>query len=374
MSNDRRDFLRLSLATGAALSAPASLFAREAALQGEPSKKLKLLVFGGTGFIGPKLVDYALSRGHEVTLFNRGRTNTHLFADLPKVIGDRDPDKGEGIKGLAEGEWDVVFDDNGYYPRHVKASAELLAGRVQHYIYVSSVSAFAGFGKSGQDEDAPLAQLADPTVETMGASFENYGGLKVLCERAVQAAYPQGATVVRPGYIVGPGDPTDRFTYWPVRIDRGGDALIPGTKEDPVQVIDVRDLSEWMVHLAEKRTLGVFNACGPAEPLAWGKVIDACVAASAKPAKLHWVSTEELQGENTPPLPIWAPPGGEEGGVHTVSNARAVAAGLGFRPIALTVSDTLGWFQSLPAERQAALKAGLAPADEERILKALGSI
>lgn len=370
----RRDFLRLSLAAGAALGAPASVFARASAPQGEPAKKLKLLVFGGTGFIGPKLVDYALSRGHAVTLFNRGRTNTHLFQDLPKVLGDRDPDKGDGLKGLAEGEWDVVFDDNGYYPRHVKASAELLVGRVQHYVYVSSISAYASLGTRGQDEDAPVAELADPTVETMGEGGAYYGGLKVLCERAVRTAYPQGATVVRPGYIVGPGDSTDRFTYWPVRIDRGGDALIPGSKEDPVQVIDVRDLAEWMVHLAEKKTLGVFNACGPAEPLAWGSVIDACVKASANPAKLHWVSAEELAGESVPPLPIWAPPNGEEGGVHTVSNARAKAAGLTFRPIALTVGDTLGWFQSLPAERQAALKAGLAPADETRILKALGSI
>lgn len=370
MSNDRRDFLRLSLAAGAALAAPRAALS----LQSGPSKKLKLLVFGGTGFIGPKLVDYALSRGHEVTLFNRGRTNTHLFADLPKVLGDRDPDKGEGLKGLAEGEWDVVFDDNGYYPRHVKASAELLAGRVKHYIYVSSVSAYASLDAGGQDEDAALAELADPAVETMGASFEHYGGLKVLCERAVQAAYPAGATIVRPGYIVGPGDPTDRFTYWPVRIDRGGDALIPGSKEDPVQVIDVRDLAEWMVHLAEAKTLGVFNACGPAEKLAWGSVVDACVRASAKPATQHWVSAEELRGENAPPLPIWAPPDGESGGLHTVSNARARAAGLAFRPIALTVSDTLGWYLSLPAERQSALKAGLSPADETRILTAVGAI
>lgn len=370
MSNDRRDFLRLSLAAGAMLAAPRISFAR----QSETPKKLRMLVFGGTGFIGPKLVDYALSRGHSVTLFNRGRTNTHLFADLPKVIGDRDPEKGEGIKGLAEGEWDVVFDDNGYYPRHVKASAEMLAGRVDHYIYVSSISAFASLAQNGQDEDAPLAELEDPTVETMGDQFQHYGGLKVLCERAAQAAFPTGCTVVRPGYIVGPGDPTDRFTYWPVRIDRGGDALIPGSKDDPIQVIDVRDLAEWMVHLAEKRTLGVFNACGPAEKLAWGTVIDACVKASAKPAKVHWVSNEELSGENAPPLPIWAPPQGDSAGVHTVSNARARAAGLGFRPIALTVSDTLGWFSSLPAERQAALKAGMSPADESRILKALGAI
>ena len=370
MSNDRRDFLRLSLAAGAALAAPRLSFA----LQGEPKKKLKLLVFGGTGFIGPKLVDYALSRGHEVTLFNRGRSNTHLFPDLPKVLGDRDPDKGEGLKGLAEGEWDVVLDDNGYYPRHVKAAAELLKGRVKHYIYVSSVSAYAAFDQGGLDEDSALAELEDPTVETMGEGFQYYGGLKVLCERAAQAAFPDGCTVVRPGYIVGPGDPTDRFTYWPVRIDRGGEALVPGAKDDPVQVIDVRDLAEWMVHLAEARTTGVFNACGPAERLAWGKVIDACVAAAAEPANVHWVSAEELQGEGSPPLPIWAPPSGEEGGVHTVSNARARAAGLSFRPIALTVSDTLGWFKSLPAERQAGLKAGLPPGEEERILRAVGAI
>lgn len=370
MSNDRRDFLRLSLAAGAALAAPRLSFAR----QDESPRKLKMLVFGGTGFIGPKLVDYALSRGHEVTLFNRGRTNTHLFPDLPKVTGDRDPDKGEGLKGLAEGEWDVVFDDNGYYPRHVQAAAELLAGRVKQYVYVSSVSAYASFATGGIDEDSEVAELADPTVETMGASFENYGGLKVLCERAAQAAFPEGATIVRPGYIVGPGDPTDRFTYWPVRIDRGGDALVPGAKDDPVQVIDVRDLAEWMVHLAEKGTTGVFNACGPAERLGWGKVIDACVQASANPATVHWVSAEELEGEGAPPLPIWTPATGESAGVHTVSNARARAAGLQFRPIALTVSDTLGWFQSLPEERRAALKAGIPPAEEERILKAVGAI
>lgn len=373
MHNDRRDFLRYSLAASALMAAGRSAQALQSGGD-KPTTKLKILVFGGTGFIGPKLVDYALSRGHEVTLFNRGKTNTHLFPDLTKVIGDRDPDKGEGLKGLEKGRWDVVIDDSGYYPRHVKASADLLAKRVGQYIYVSSISAYASFAIANQDEEAELAELSDPSVETMGASFENYGGLKVLCERAVQAAFGEHATVIRPGYIVGPGDPTDRFTYWPVRIDRGGDALIPGKKTDPIQVIDVRDLAEWMVHMAEKKTPGVFNACGPARTLPWGDVVQSCVKACAKPATLHWVSAEELDAEKAPPLPIWTPEDGESGGVHTAVNTRAVAAGLTFRPIALTVNDTLGWYLSLPAERQAALKAGIPPAEEERLLKAVGAI
>ena len=373
MHNDRRDFLRLSLTASALLAAGRSAHALQDAA-GKHPKKLRVLVFGGTGFIGPKLVNYCLSRGHDVTLFNRGRTNTHLFPDLVKVVGDRDPDKGAGLAGLAEGEWDVAFDDSGYYPRHVGASAELLTERVGRYVYISSISAYASFAIPNQDEDAVLAELADPTVETMGKDSENYGGLKVLCERAAQAAFGKRCTVIRPGYIVGPGDPTDRFTYWPVRINRGGHALIPGSRSDPVQVIDVRDLAEWMVYVAENRTPGVFNACGPAEPLPWGEMIDACVKASKNPAELHWVSAEELRGEKAPPLPIWAPEDGESGGVHSAVNKRAVAAGLTFRSTQKTVEDTLAWYLSLPDERQAALKAGMPPAEEERLLKAVGAI
>jgi 2'-hydroxyisoflavone reductase len=374
MSTHRRDFLRLSLAAGACLAAAPGALARQGGEQ-PASKKLRILVFGGTGFIGPKLVAHALERGHEVTLFNRGRSNTHLFPDLEKIIGDRDPDKGEGLKGLEGKSWDVVIDDNGYYPRHVKASADLLAkAGVGHYVYVSSISAYASLAEAGLDESAPLAKLEDPTVETMGEQFQHYGGLKVLCEQAAMAAFPERCTVIRPGYIVGPGDPTDRFTYWPVRISRGGHALIPGTPDDPIQVIDVRDLGEWMVRVAEARRTGVFNACGPAKELPWGEVIAACRKACASPAEVHWVGVEELSGEQVPPLPIWASPEGEEGGVHTVSNRAAVAAGLTFRPIQTTVSDTLEWFVSLPEERQARLQAVLPEAEEQRILKALGLI
>jgi ribosomal protein L7/L12 len=446
MATNRRDFLRLSIATGAFLAALEEArggTSLQAAAGAKPPKKLRMLVFGGTGFIGPELVKYALSRGHEVTLFNRGKTNPHLFPDQEKIIGDRNPDKGEGLKGLEGKTWDVAFDDSGYYPRHVKASAELLAkAGVAYYLYVSSVSAYASFTKDGQDESAPTAKLPPPTfnvvletagdkkievikevraitnldlkeaqelvegapkpvkegvseevakalktqletaggkvkvtpVETMGPDYQNYGGLKALCEEAVQAAFPQKCAVVRPGYIVGPGDPTDRFTYWPVRISRGGDALIPGTADDPIQVIDVRDLAEWMVRLAEASTLGMFNACGPEKKLAWGTVIDACAKACDKPAKVHWASVEELQGEKVPPLPIWAPPTGEEAGVHTVSNARAMAAGLTFRPIQTTVSDTLAWFNELPEDRQKAFKAPLSEEEEQRVLKSLGRI
>ena len=374
MSTHRRDFLRLSLAAGAYLAASRSALASQEGDKGAP-KKLRILVFGGTGFIGPELVGHALERGHEVTLFNRGRTNTHLFPDLEKIIGDRDPDKGQGLEGLEGRSWDVVIDDNGYYPRHVGASAKLLAAAgVGHYIYVSSISAYASLAQPGLDEGAPTAELEDPTVETMGEQFQNYGGLKALCEWAVRKTFGERCTIVRPGYIVGPGDPTDRFTYWPARISRGGHALVPGTPEDPIQVIDVRDLGEWMVRLAEARTMGLYNACGPEQKLHWGEVISACRKACESPAEVHWVGVEELRGEQVPPLPIWAPPQGEEGGVHLVSNRAAVAAGLTFRPIATTVGDTLAWWQTLPEERQARMQAGLPEAEEQRILKALGLV
>jgi 2'-hydroxyisoflavone reductase len=314
----------------------------------------------------------ALARGYTITLFNRGKTRPDLFPELEKLRGDRDPKKGEGLRALEGRSWDAVLDTSGYVPRIVRASAELLAPNVKRYIFISSVSAYAEHTTPGADETAPVAKLADPTVETMGKEFENYGGLKALCEQAAEAAMPGKVANVRPGYIVGPGDPTDRFTYWPVRAARGGDMLAPGAPEDPIQIIDVRDLGAWLVTLLDRGTSGLFNAVGPAEPLTMGGVLDACKAAAEKAPELTWVSAKflkEAPGGAVEP-PIWAPPEGESLGFHKRSFARAQQAGLTYRPVPETVKDTLAWFRTLPAERQAKLKAGLDPQREADVLKA----
>ena len=240
-----------------------------------------------------------------------------------------------------------MIDNSGYFPRMVAASAQLLANSASRYIFISSISAYAENPAQGGDEDTRLATLADPTVETMGAEFENYGGLKVLCEQAAAAAFPGRAAIVRPGYIVGPGDPTDRFTYWPARIARGGEVLAPGAPDDPLQWIDVRDLAEWLVTLVEHGTTGTFNALGPASPGRWGDVLQACLAAAGGTAKLAWVPTSWLEqhgmaGEDA--FPIWTAPVGKYAGFHRWSNDRAEAAGLTFRPMADTAKALLAWY------------------------------
>lgn len=332
-----------------------------------PSKTM--LILGGTGFIGPHVVDVAKARGYTITLFNRGKTRPNLFPDLEKLHGDRDPNKGDGLKALEGRSWEVVIDTSGYYPRIVRASAELLAPRIKQYIFISSISAYAKHDKPGADESEPLAVLKDPTVETMGKEFENYGGLKVLCEQAAEKAAPGRATIVRPGYIVGPGDPTDRFTYWPVRVARGGEVLAPGTPEDPIQVIDGRDLAAWLVTLAERNTIGVFDALGPGEKLTMGGVLEMSKAASGSDARFTWVSSKFIKDHPDPiDVPIWAAPDGEEPAVHLRSGARARQAGLTHRPAAETIKDTLEWWKTLPSERQAKPRAGLAPELEATLL------
>ncbi|AKT44036.1 NAD-dependent epimerase [Chondromyces crocatus] len=330
-----------------------------------------MLILGGTGFLGPHLVEVAKARGYTVTLFNRGKTRPELFPDLEKLQGDRDPDKGEGLKALAGRSWEVVVDTSGYYPRMVRASAELLAPRIKQYIFISSISAYAKNDQVSADETAPLAVLSDPKVETMGKEHENYGGLKALCEQAAEKAMPGRVANVRPGFIVGPGDPTDRFTYWPVRVARGGEVLAPGTPEDPIQVIDARDLVAWLVTLSERGRTGVFNAVGPGEAVTMGSLLEACKAASKSKARFTWASAKFLTDERNPiDLPIWAPPEGDTRGFHTWSNARAREAGLAFRPLAETVEETLAWWKTLPAERQEKLRAGLTPEQEVKALAA----
>ncbi len=330
-----------------------------------------MLVLGGTGLIGPALVEYAQSRGHTVALFNRGKTNTHLFPDVEKLRGDRNPDKDDGIKALEGRKFDVVFDDTGYYPRHVKASAELMAPNIGHYVFISSISCYARNDVEGMDESGELATMEDPTLETMGKNYEYYGALKALCEQAAEAAMPGKACVIRPGYIVGPGDTSNRFAYWPMRADKGGDFVVPGDPTDPIQVIDVRDLSEWMVHVAERKLIGRFNACGPEKKLEWGKVIDACVKSASKPCKPHWASLEKLGSLPRVGFQIWAPYAGETKGFHSVSNAAAVKNGMRFRPIETIVKDTLAWCKSLPEEKQAAVFRSVPEEVEKQMLEAL---
>lgn len=370
MSTTRRDFLKLSSAAAGSYWLGSQAFSAVAAPNGAP---LKILVLGGTGFLGPAVVEAALARSHKVTLFNRGKTNPHLFPELEKLVGDRDPDKGEGLKALGGRKWDVCIDDTGYYPRMVKASASLLAPNVRSYIYISSISAYAENSRENQDETAATAKLADPTVETMGKGYEYYGGLKALCEQAANTAMGGRCALVRPGFIVGPGDSTDRFTWWPVRVARGGEMLGPGAPSDPIQIIDVRDLGAFLVRLAEQNTTGTFNACGPKERLTIGKLIEDCATAAGSKPQITWVPAKFLMehGEDGDgSLPIWIPFEGETKGFHTWSNARAVKAGLSFRPTVDTARDTLAWFRSLPEERQKGMKTGLSAEAESRLLTA----
>ncbi|HVV81557.1 MAG TPA: NAD-dependent epimerase/dehydratase family protein [Kofleriaceae bacterium] len=414
----RRDVLRGALAAGAIAVAPSACGKPSgAAAKGPAPVKKRILILGGTGFLGPKTVAAALDRGHQVTIFNRGKREKYNPLELPveHLYGNRDPDlpaeddRGpdgkllhpdatpKGLEQLAGHTWDAVIDNSGYFPRMVKASAELLAGHAGQYVFISSVSAYddASIPAAGGDEDTRLATLADPTVETMGDQFQNYGGLKALCEQAAAAAFPGKATIVRPGYIVGPGDPTDRFTYWPVRISRGGDVLAPGDPSDPLQWIDVRDLAEWLVHVVEQGTMGTFNAVGPTEPARWGDVLAACNRAGGEKAHLEWVPSAWLDAHGTDEdsFPIWNPPTGKYAGFHRWSHARATAAGLRSRTIDDTVKAILDWYPGEidrrakvkaeveadakakgapvpPIPDPAALRAGLSPEREQALLAA----
>ena len=325
-------------------------------------------MLGGTGFLGPATVEAALVRGHQLTLFNRGRTRPGLFPDLEKLTGDRDPRKGEGLKALAGRQWDAVIDNSGYYPRMVGASAKLLARAVKQYVFISSISAYAEDSEEGADETARLATIADPTIEQMGPDFAYFGALKALCERAAAEAMPGHVTVVRPGYIVGPDDPSGRFTYWPVRVDRGGEILAPGEPADPIQFIDVRDLGAWLVKVVEDGTTGVFNATGPEKRLGMGELLAACQRATATKGALTWVSADFLDKQKIE-LPIWAAYWGKTRGSHTRRVARALHAGLRFRQYDATVKDTLAWYKTQGPDGRVKL-AGPTPEQEAALLAA----
>lgn len=360
MTNTRRDFIRAG-ALGAAVAAagvPAVGTAGDAPKKRQKHKSLDILVLGGTGFIGPHMVREALRRGHSVTLFNRGRSNSALFPDLETIKGDRDG----GLDGLRGRQWDAVIDNSGYVPRHVQDSARLLAPNVGRYLFVSTVSVYADiFGAA--DEDAPLATLEDESVEEV--SGQTYGALKAYCEKRVMAEIDEeNRTIVRPTYICGPGDHTDRFSYWPVRTRKGGEMLWPGELGDVLRIVDVRDLANFTIDCLDRDISGTFNASNPPESYTMGRLLEDCLAVTAADVDPVWVPqdflTENgLQGGSRE-LPVW----------HGAANAmkfstdRALAAGMHNRPERETARDLLAWWDTLPEDRRASPKAGM-PADRE---------
>ena len=325
---------------------------------------MHLLIIGGTKFLGPHLIDAARLAGHQLTLFNRGQTGQTRLPGVEVLLGDRDG----GLTPLRGRRFDAVIDTCGYYPRLVGASAELLAGQTPHYTFISSISAYADFSTPDIGEDAPAATIDDPTVEEIRE--DTYGALKVLCEREVQAAFPDGALIVRPGLIVGPLDPTDRFTYWVGRVAEGGEVLAPQPAERAVQIIDARDLAEWTIRMVEQRATGLFNATGPDYWLAMEELLAACATAAKSDARLTWVSAAFLSEQGVAPwtdIPIWIP-GPEYAGFMRADISRALAAGLTFRSLHETIADTLAWHRSRPAHHE--WKAGLTGERERALLAA----
>jgi 2'-hydroxyisoflavone reductase len=365
----RRHFIKLSAAAGGALG----LGARSISLFAEKSvKPLRILILGGTGFTGPYQVRYALSRGHKVTTFNRGKTHPgELPKEVEQLIGDRNGQL-DALKGR---KWDVAIDNPTTLPAWVRDAAEILKGNVERYVFISTISVYADTSK-GADEMAPLAKYegADPYKETLQAmkasGYKTYGPLKALSEKEAEKWFPGKTLIIRPGLIVGPRDETDRFTYWPVRIERGGEVLAPGTPTDPVQFIDARDLAEWTIRMVENRETGIYNATGPAKPLAIGEMLDQIKGAFNSDSTFAWVPADFLEKQKVEAwsdMPVWT---GEESGMARTNITRALAKGLTFRPLAETARDTLAWFKSQPQDRQSKLRAGLAPEREAEVLAA----
>ena len=331
---------------------------------------LRLLILGGTKFIGVHMTELALKRGYRVTLFNRGQTHPALFPEAEKLRGDRNGQL-DSLRGRS---WDAVIDDSGFVPRHVRLSAQLLAPHVRRYVYISSISAYASFAKP-IDERSPLGTIDDESTEKV--SDTTYGPLKALCEKAVEAAMPNRAIVLRPGFIVGPYDPTDRFTYWPARAARGGEMLAPGSRTQRIQFIDARDLARFTLDAIERELRGTFNLVAPPGRFKMGELIVSSIGAAealAKPStppSAIWVSAEFLEQHKADgDFPIWLPPTGDTASFADVSAARAVRAGLKITPIDATVRDTLAWYLGQPESERTRLKAGPAPEREAELLAA----
>ncbi|HEY9087399.1 MAG TPA: NAD-dependent epimerase/dehydratase family protein [Anaerolineaceae bacterium] len=324
---------------------------------------MRILILGGTRFAGRAMAAAALERGHQITLFNRGST-PGVFPEVEELHGDR----ALGLDVLAGRTWDAVIDPSGYVPRVVGLAVDRLQGAVGQYVFISTLSVYADPSIAGQDEQGALAQMPDASLETVDET--TYGPLKVLCERRVHNSFGAQALIVRPGLIVGPHDPTDRFTYWPVRVARGGEVLAPGTPERVIQYIDVRDLGEWVIRMVEQGSGGVYNAVGPAGPATMGALLETCRAVSRSDARFTWVPEDFLIQQQVGPwmeMPLWIPASAPEmAGFFLFDSTRAVRHGLTFRALETTVSDTLAWANLRPADQQP--RAGMSAERESGLL------
>ncbi|HEX8724248.1 MAG TPA: NAD-dependent epimerase/dehydratase family protein [Gemmatimonadaceae bacterium] len=372
MSTSRRNFLKWSAAAGGALSFGALPDLALGAVPGAAPRTvappveraatpLDMLIIGGTGFTGPEQVNYALARGHRVTLFNRNKTRPDFFKGrVTELIGDLNSD----TSALAGHDFDVVIDNPTTSPVWVRNVAKYMAGHTKHYIFISTESVYVDNSRPWADEtDAltPMPAGLDPFGVPIAEARKYYGALKTFCEGFVQRTYPGISTVIRPGLIVGPLDRSDRFTYWPVRIDRGGEVLAPGHPDEPAQYIDARDLAEWTIRMAENRTFGIYNGVGPNGPLTMAELLYGIKAVTTAGAQFTWVPADFLHDQKISAwrdMPVWVPDSGPTLGFMQRSNARAIAAGLTFRPLATTARDTLEYNNTRPEEQRKALAAG----------------
>jgi len=340
MKTSRRSFIQSASAAGALAVLPGPVFA-----QGKASKPLDILILGGTGFIGPHEINYARSRGHRVTMFNRGKTAPGMFPDVETLIGDRD-DQLDSLKGR---DWDAVIDNSGFYPRHARLSAELLHGHVDHYMFVSSISAYADSLTVDDDEfSAAYAVMDDPTDESDSIYGRTYGARKALCEQEVTKVFGDKAINVRPGIITGTGDPTERLRHWLVRIHAGNEIMVPGPQDLPVQYIDASDMTAWMVHMLEDGGSGPYNAVGAENPYRARPLLERIRDAVGSTSSFTWVDWEWLRNEKAE-IPSYSPWLGQ-GPIPfmQVNNDRALATGLTFRPIEDTAKDMIANLQGVP--------------------------
>jgi 2'-hydroxyisoflavone reductase len=374
MSSSRRDFLRTAAVTGGAFGlglvhSPLRAVAEASTapvLGNRRAAKLRILILGGTSFIGPHQVQYALDRGHTVTLFNRGQTNPQLFPTVEKLHGDRNGD----LKSLEGRTWDVVIDNSATDPKWVTLSASLLQKSVKRYVFVSTRSVYQDTSRVPMTIDAPVFTYENTKVEA-GKPLP-YGLSKALAEKEAQKYFPGRALIVRPSLIVGPGDLTDRFTYWPVRIERGGEVLAPGDGTDPIQIIDARDLSEWIVRLCEQETTGVYNGLGPKYGRSMAELLHGIKAVTTSDAQFTWVSDYDFLAANKvrgyAEMPVWQPARNGREGFARFDITRELALGLTFRPLAVTAKDTLDYYHAQSPERQEKLRAGISPEREAEVL------